>query len=245
MKGCGNMFEFFIALFGGTSWGAKILSDKNAVKSADKRIAKTEAAYSAGSDTWKHHVVDLELENQITRRLSDDTGYLNRCKRKMQEELGEMYLPMIGYPSYSSTTVRYLLAKQGKLKSDDASSYGLTVVGANQGSSFETQRWEKEVYFIKWMHNELVKHHGDNASELMFRSRHLDGVHEVPLNNMPKYGGGEIYWAASSYSTYRDRISAETRENDAKIEDAAGVFAGILILLVAIIISVLAIKDCF
>lgn len=239
------MFDFFIALLGGTSWGAKILSDKNAVKSADKRIAKTEAAYGVGSDSWKQCVVDSELENRITRRLSDNPEYRIEITKQMQEEFGEMYLPMIGYPSYSSTATRYLLAKQGKLKADDASSYGLTVVGANQGSSFETQRWEKEVYFIKWMHNELVKHHGDNASELMFRSRHLDGVHEVPLNNMPKYGGGEIYWAASSYSTYRDRISAETRENDAKIENTAGVFAGILILLVAIIISVLAIKSCF
>lgn len=48
------MFEFFIALFGGIFWGAKLHSEKSQLKEFDKKQAVIKDAYDSGVQAWKH-----------------------------------------------------------------------------------------------------------------------------------------------------------------------------------------------
>ena len=117
------MFEFFIALFGGSFLGAKLHSEKKQLKEFDKKQAVIKDAYDSGVQAWEASVVDRNLEDELTERLNSDIEFKQAAIQEMQEELGDDIPETLGYPTPRSAVLRYLLAKKGKLLSADASQH--------------------------------------------------------------------------------------------------------------------------
>lgn len=196
------MFEFFIALFGGIFWGVKICSDISKTKAYDRNVKIVKQAYENGVAKWEAAVVDSYLENNISYKLQD-ASFLYATIKEMEEVLGCNYITL--FPKSKKNAERYLLAKQGKLKSSDASSYGIDIIGALQGNPNDMERWDEERAFVRWIHAEIKKH-GEN-SKLMFRDAGRYPHKEVGENEMERFSGGQFYWDAAAYSSYQRVLS--------------------------------------
>lgn len=194
------MMDFFIALFGGAYWGAKICSDKIKSSSYNRLKAKADEAYKKGYKEWEEKVTDRELEISVKERLNEDWEYRDEIYSEMLEEFGEMYIPKIAAHQIP-TNVYYVLAKHGKIP-DSAAMSGIRVIGATQARPSTILRWEKEMFFINWIHKQLVEHHGEDASKLMFEPYQSATI--IPIESMEKYVPGEVIWSASSILTYWD-----------------------------------------
>ena len=97
------------------------------------------------------------------------------------------------------------LAKQGKLKSFDASSYGIDIIGALQDYPNDVERWDEERAFVRWIHAEIKKH-GVNP-KLMFRDAGRIPYKEVGEDEMERFSGGQFYWDVAAYSSYQRVLS--------------------------------------
>ena len=197
------MFEFFTTLFGGIFWGAKIGSDISKTKAFDKNTKIVKQAYETGVAKWEATVVDSSLENNISCKLQTDASFLNATIKEMKEVLGCKYITL--YPKSKENAERYLLAKQGKLRSSDASSYGISIIGALQDNPNDMERWDEERAFVAWIHAEIKKHGA--SSKLMFRDTKRIPYKEVGENEMERLSGGQFYWGAAAYSTYQRLLS--------------------------------------
>ena len=237
------MFEFFIALFGGSFLGAKLHSEKKQLKEFDKKQAVIKDAYDSGVQAWEASVVDRNLEDELTERLNSDIEFKQAAIQEMQEELGDDIPETLGYPTPRSAVLRYLLAKKGKLLSADASQFGIRVVAPQPHDSKDKARWKQEVKFVRWM-GPKIKDFVPDAT-LMFKS--AGGFDSKPLsaNAISDYDGGDFFWDVSSYVTYSSKFepTQEQKEKEASLSNACGIFAGILILIFAFVIAVLAIKS--
>lgn len=237
------MFEFFIALFGGSFLGAKLHSEKKQLKEFDKKQTVIKDAYDSGVQAWEASVVDRNLEDELTERLNSDIEFKQAAIREMQEELGDDIPETLGYPTPRSAVLRYLLAKKGKLLSADASQFGIRVVAPQPHDSKDKARWKQEVKFVRWMGSKIKDFVPD--ATLMFKS--AGGFDSKPLsaNAISDYDGGDFFWDVSSYVTYSSKFepTQEQKEKEASLSNACGVFAGILILIFAFVIAVLAIKS--
>jgi hypothetical protein len=235
------MFEFFIALFGGSFWGAKLHSEKKQLKAYDKKYADSMAAYKSGLAKWESRVVDLNLENELSRRLQEEPEFYAATIQEMKDCFGDMFIDRIinGYRAtdYSTTALRYLLAKRGKLRLGDAGSYGIGILGAQKDSTIDMRRWEKEVNFIKWIDLELQKN--GVGTELKFRDGSTVPGVEKDLCEMQQYAGGALFWGNAAYSTYTQEIQPTAEEE--KEESLRGM-VGIFILIVMIIAIVTIVK---
>ena len=200
---------FFFVLFGGIFWVVKICSDISKTKAFDRNIKIVEQAYEAGVAKWESQVVDLNLEHELSRKLKEEPEFYAATIQEMKDCFGDMFTDRIidGYRAtdYSTTALRYLLAKQGKLRLCDAGSYGIGILGAKKDSTIDMRRWEKEVNFIKWIHAEINKH-GKN-SILMFRDTRRIPYMEVREDKMERFSGGQFYWGAAAYSSYQRLLS--------------------------------------
>lgn len=237
------MFEFFIALFGGSFWGAKLHSEKKQLKEFDKKQAAIKDAYDSGVQAWEASVVDRNLEDELTERLSSDREFKQAAIQKMREELGDDIPETLGYPTPRSAVLRYLLAKKGKLLSADASQFGIRVVAPQPHDSKDKARWKQEVKFVRWMGSKIKEFVPD--ATLMFKSTGVFDSKPLPANAISDYDGGDFFWDVSSYATYSSKFepTQEQKEKEASLSNACGVFAGILILIFVIVIAVLAIKS--
>ena len=237
------MFEFFIALFGGSFLGAKLHSEKKQLKEFDKKQAAIKDAYDSGVQVWEASVVDRNLEDELTERLNSDREFKQAAIQKMREELGEDIPETLGYPTPRSTVLRYLLAKKGKLLSADASQFGIRVVAPQPHDSKDKTRWKQEVKFVRWMGSKIKDFVPD--ATLMFKSAGVFDSKPLPANAISDYDGGDFFWDVSSYATYSSKFepTQEQKEKEASLSNACGVFAGILILIFVIVIAVLAIKS--
>lgn len=237
------MFEFFIALFGGSFWGAKLHSEKKQLKEFDKKQAAIKDAYDSGVQAWEASVVDRNLEDELTERLSSDREFKQAAIQKMREELGDDIPETLGYPTPRSAVLRYLLAKKGKLLSADASQFGIRVVAPQPHDSKDKARWKQEVKFVRWMGSKIKEFVPD--ATLMFKSAGVFDSKPLPANAISDYDGGDFFWDVSSYATYSSKFepTQEQKEKEASLSNACGVFAGILILIFVIVIAVLAIKS--
>lgn len=237
------MFEFFIALFGGSFLGAKLHSEKKQLKEFDKKQAVIKDAYDSGVQAWEASVVDRNLEDELTERLNSDIEFKQAAIQEMQEELGDDIPETLGYPTPRSAVLRYLLAKKGKLLSADASQFGIRVVAPQPHDSKDKALWKQEVKFVRWMGSKIKDFVPD--ATLMFKS--AGGFDSKPLsaNAISDYDGGDFFWDVSSYVTYSSKFepTQEQKEKEASLSNACGVFAGILILIFAFVIAVLAIKS--
>lgn len=237
------MFEFFIALFGGSFWGAKLHSEKKQLKEFDKKQAAIKDAYDSGVQAWEASVVDRNLEDELTERLNSDREFKQAAIQTMREELGDDIPETFGYPTPRSAVLRYLLAKKGKLLSADASQFGIRVVAPQQHDSKDKARWKQEVKFVRWMGSKIKDFVPD--ATLMFKSAGVFDSKPLPANAISDYDGGDFFWDVSSYATYSGKFdpTQEQKEKEASLSNACGVFAGILILIFVIVIAVLAIKS--
>lgn len=237
------MFEFFIALFGGSFLGAKLHSEKKQLKEFDKKQAVIKDAYDSGVQAWEASVVDRNLEDELTERLNSDIEFKQAAIQEMQEELGDDIPETLGYSTPRSAVLRYLLAKKGKLLSADASQFGIRVVAPQPHDSKDKARWKQEVKFVRWMGSKIKDFVPD--ATLMFKS--AGGFDSKPLsaNAISDYDGGDFFWDVSSYVTYGSKFepTQEQKEKEASLSNACGIFAGILILIFAFVIAVLAIKS--
>lgn len=237
------MFEFFIALFGGSFLGAKLHSEKKQLKEFDKKQAVIKDAYDSGVQAWETSVVDRNLEDELTERLNSDIEFKQAAIQEMQEELGDDIPETLGYPTPRSAVLRYLLAKKGKLLSADASQFGIRVVAPQPHDSKDKARWKQEVKFVRWMGSKIKDFVPD--ATLMFKS--AGGFDSKPLsaNAISDYDGGDFFWDVSSYVTYSSKFepTQEQKEKEASLSNACGIFAGTLILIFAFVIAVLAIKS--
>lgn len=237
------MFEFFIALFGGSFWGAKLHSEKKQLKEFDKKQAAIKDAYDSGVQAWESSVVDRNLEDELTERLNSDREFKQAAIQKMREELGDDIPETFGYPTPRSAVLRYLLAKKGKLLSSDASQFGIRVVAPQPHDSKDKARWKQEVKFVRWMGSKIKDFVPD--ATLMFKSAGVFDSKPLPANAISDYDGGDFFWDVSSYATYNSKFepTQEQKEKEASLSNACGVFAGIIILICVIVIAVLAIKS--
>lgn len=237
------MFEFFIALFGGSFWGAKLHSEKKQLKEFDKKQAAIKDAYDSGVQAWEASVVDRNLEDELTERLNSDREFKQAAIQKMREELGDDIPETLGYPTPRSAVLRYLLAKKGKIFSADASQFGIRVVAPQPHDSKDKARWKQEVKFVRWMGSKIKDFVPD--ATLMFKSAGVFDSKPLPANAISDYDGGDFFWDVSSYATYSSKFepTQEQKEKEASLSNACGVFAGILILIFVIVIAVLAIKS--
>lgn len=237
------MFEFFIALFGGSFWGAKLHSEKKQLKEFDKKQAAIKDAYDSGVQAWEASVVDRNLEDELTERLNSDREFKQAAIQKMREELGDDIPETLGYPTPRSAILRYLLAKKGKLLSTDASQFGIRVVAPQPHDSKDKARWKQEVKFVRWMGSKIKDFVPD--ATLMFKSAGAFDSKPLPANAISDYDGGDFFWDVSSYAAYSSKFepTQEQKDKDASLSNACGVFAGILILIFVIVIAVIAIKS--
>lgn len=237
------MFEFFIALFGGSFLGAKLHSEKKQLKEFDKKQAVIKDAYDSGVQAWEASVVDRNLEDELTERLNSDIEFKQAAIQEMQEELGDDIPETLGYPTPRSAVLRYLLAKKGKLLSADASQFGIRVVAPQPHDSKDKARWKQEVKFVRWMGSKIKDFVPD--ATLMFKSAGGFDSNPLSANAISDYDGGDFFWDVSSYVTYSSKFepTQEQKEKEASLSNACGIFAGILILIFAFVIAVLAIKS--
>lgn len=237
------MFEFFIALFGGSFFGAKLHSEKKQLKEFDKKQAAIKDAYDSGVQAWEASVVDRNLEDELTERLNSDREFKQAAIQKMREELGDDIPVTFGYPTPRSAVLRYLLAKRGKLLSSDASQFGIRVVAPQPHDSKDKARWKQEVKFVRWM-GSIIKDFVPDAT-LMFKSAGAFDGKPLPANAISDYDGGDFFWDVSSYATYSSKFepTQEQKKKEASLSNACGAFVGILILIFVIVIAVLAIKS--
>lgn len=196
------MLEFFTTLFGAIFWGTKIGSDVSKLKAFERNTKIVQQAYEAGSAQWEAKVVDSSLENSISCRLKTDISYLNATIKEMKDELKCKHITL--YPKSKENAERYLLAKQGKLKSFDASC-GISIIGAPLDNPHDMERWDEERAFVEWIHAEIKKH-GANST-LMFRDTGRIPYEEVRASEMERFTGGQFYWGAAAYSTYQKLLS--------------------------------------
>lgn len=238
------MFEFFIVLFGGSFWGAKLHSEKKQLKEFDKKQAAIKDAYDSGVRAWEASVVDRNLEDELTERLNSDRDFKQAAIQKMREELGDDILEAFGYSApCCSAVLRYLLAEEGKLLSSDASQFGIRVVAPQPHDSKDKARWKQEVKFVRWMGSKIKDFVPD--ATLMFKSAGAFDDKPLPANAITDCDGGDFFWDVSSYATYSSKFepTQEQKGKEANLSNACGVFAGILILIFTIVIAVLAIKS--
>lgn len=197
------MLEIFIVFFGCLYFGAKFFLDRRQTKAYDRKYESSRAAYRLGKAKWESQVVDSDLEDELSRKLKEEPLFYLSTIQEMKDYFGDMYIDRIkGYSpgSYSATALRYLLAKQGKLKLCDADDFGIGIVGAQKDSSIDMRRWEKEMNFIKWMDSELKKN--GVKTELRFREGGIYPTAEKKLSEVKQYEGGDLYWINAAYSTY-------------------------------------------
>lgn len=131
-----NMFEFFIALFGGLFYGNKYSNEKAKLKAYDERRAAYEATYndiqsryvaSCETERWaKDFVSSGEHYDEICSWFAEDFRYALGKDWKEKLQLPTKFLPMsciYGKQSYPWSmpsahimwTYHLLLAKQGKI----------------------------------------------------------------------------------------------------------------------------------
>ena len=235
------MFEFFIALFGGAFWGTKLHSEKRQLKEFDEKQAAIKNAYDSGVQSWEALVVNRRLEHELMERLCNDKEFKQSAVRRMREELGDDTPEVMRDTGTHSTVIRYLLAKKGKLLAEDASQFGIQIVAPQPYNNYDKRRWEHEVRLIQWMGSKIKKNVPD--ANLMFRSAGASSNESIPANAISDYDGGTFFWDVSSYTTYSSKFEQSMKEKEASLSNICGVFAGILILIFAIVIAVFALKS--
>jgi len=219
----------FIVIFGGAYWLWKWYSEKEKSDSQDRQRELDWSLYKIHNKVWEDKVVDEALEDELGYKLVNDRGFESSVIEEMRAEFGDMYTAYVGYMDDHSTHLRYLLAKQGKVKRSDREGIDIAHAGLKEA---ERTRWRREVNFVKWMRDELSKH-GANSELLVIPYVHQNDP--IPVAQLPKYSWGGFRWAEADYKTLEKRWQPSEEFLAVSKSEYRRVAAGIIAIVVAVI----------
>ena len=187
------MLEFFLALFGGLYYGAKMCNEKSQSRKADARNQEIINTLNRDFDTWIHRVTNEKLEYEI--QFTSDSTINVIYNRIVTEAKIESVTP--------DMIIMGLLAQHGKIPKKIAErgihSHGIWDYA-------EKLRWQEQRKFLLWYDKELQSH-GINEP-LMF----VDGVNEhsvrsnisvaTPISEGTKMIGGRYFWTPMRKNVY-------------------------------------------
>ena len=187
------MFEFFLALFGGLYYGAKMCNEKSQSRKSDARNQEIINALNRDFDTWIRRVTNEKLEYEI-QNASDST-------------IAEIYNRIINEAKVDSVTpdmiIMGLLAQHGKIPKKIADR-GIHSRGVWDYA--EKLCWQEQRKFLLWYDKELGAHGIEEP--LLF----VDGVNEhyarynislaTPISEATKMIGGRYFWEPMRKNLY-------------------------------------------
>lgn len=178
------MFEFFIALFGGLFYSGKYANERAKTKQADQLRERGVAEDNHRKYQWLARVTDRQLERELESFINDISNYeevwaeVSEAYREMPWETEDFIclFPDIvdiayGKGAYTKTqkenisknnrlkALRIMLARRGKLRAQDADTFG-AIKSSWTGVPVSTeQEWSKqETKFMLWITSQLAKH---------------------------------------------------------------------------------------
>lgn len=180
------MFEFFLALFGGTYYGSKLANEKHKSKKADERTQELISNLHRDNEQWLRQVVDVKLEYDI--------GNLSN------EQFEKMRTRILNEAKVETVTDNMvfmgLLAQKAKIPKSVAEE-GIRSRGVWDYA--EQQKWAEQRRFILWYDKELRR---NGLKEPML---FVDGVNSnkvfnninvaSPVTSTSKMIGGRYFWA--------------------------------------------------
>ena len=180
------MFELFIALFGGLYYAIRIGSEKSAHKQISRENDMRRSNMSEDYDRWVAAMMDKKLEYYFEGELLNNPSPLFETIKFEINNLG-IFKPVNNYFEFKSQCtqgweklipLRMLMAKQGKLRGDDA--YCTTNSPRPYGYSGQVE-WHRHHKFMMWLDKELQSH---GVEQMYFI--------EIAKHHEARYGGGEI-----------------------------------------------------
>lgn len=187
------MFEFFLALFGGTYYGSKLANEKHKSKEADKRTQKLINDLHRDNERWLRGVVDIKLEYDINNLSVEETEKMRmRILNEAKVETVTDDMVFMG-----------LLAQKAKIPKSIAE-VGIRSRGVWDYA--EQQRWAEQRRFMIWYDRELRRN--GLQEPLLF----VDGVNENkvrhninlanPVTATSRVIGGRYFWAPMRIHVY-------------------------------------------
>lgn len=180
------MFDFFLALFGGLYYGAKICNEKSQIRKADARNQEIINTLNRDFDAWIHRVTNEKFEYEI--QFTSDSAINAIHNRIINEAKIEAVTP--------DMIIMGLLAQHGKIPKKIADR-GIHSRGIWDYT--EKLRWQEQRKFMLWYDLELRKH--GIKEPLLF----VDGINEHsarfnisvahPITENTKMIGGRYFWA--------------------------------------------------
>lgn len=204
------MFEFFIALFGGTYSVAKLLSEKtmhdNMQQISDARCAM----WTQRLRSWEAQVTDSALQEDLWNYVSK---HRDSAWREVQDAFGSMHFQK-NYSSaiawaYEGAVNRtktgkklyrkhrferptdIMLAKHGKLRRETATS-PIAYLERGDGQA-SRQRWDSEVEFWLYIRDEL-RRHGVDAMLLFECKNPSKQCFDAENTDKFRYQTGKLVW---------------------------------------------------
>lgn len=136
------MFEFFLALFGGTYYGGKVANEKRKLKDADIHTRKLIDTLKQDNAQWIRCVVDDRLEHTLNELQTED------AERMRQRILDEAKLISVS----DDMVLMGLLAQKAKIPRSIAEN-GIHSRGVWDYA--EQQSWTEQRRFMVWYDKEL------------------------------------------------------------------------------------------
>lgn len=180
------MFEFFLALFGGTYYGSKLANEKHKSKEADKRTQELINDLHRDNERWLRSVVDIKLEYDVNNL--------------PVEEIEKMRMRILNEAKVETVTddmvFMGLLAQKAKIPKSIAE-VGIRSRGVWDYA--EQQKWSEQRRFILWYDKEL-RNNGLQEPMLFVDGVNANNVfHNInaasPVTSTSRMIGGRYFWA--------------------------------------------------
>lgn len=157
------MFEFFIALFGGTYYATKVHKEKSKGVAQDKKNNLFISRMQNDMYLWLEKVTDKKLEDKIDSYINSPDNIVD-IYSKMQPIISKMrcFSNVVDIDSFITNVYaspqlikRALMALHGKIPVKDAE-FGMR--SPDVYNQHEIYEWNKNHEFMKWLDKELEKH---------------------------------------------------------------------------------------
>ena len=187
------MLEFFLALFGGLYYGAKMCNEKSQSRKADARNQEIINTLNRDFNAWINRVTNEKLEYEI--QFTSDSAINAIHNRIVNEAEIEAVTP--------DMIIMGLLAQHGKIPKEIAER---GIYSRGIWDYAEKLRWQEERNFMLWYDKELSTHgvkepllfvDGVNASSARF-----DISVATPISVDNKIIGGRYFWEPMRKNLY-------------------------------------------
>jgi len=164
------MFEFFVALFGGTYYGAKIAGEKGANKNYTAKVNK----WTSELQSWRSRVTDIDLEEKIEAYVKAPENIF-----EVEKVMDEIYPELPNSCQTYTHWVRVFMACKGKIQISDATC-GIVAPMYDASQSRLEARVKRLAFndYMRWLEGTLFK---NGATE------HLLFVPTAPDKNEKRY----------------------------------------------------------